>query len=71
MRRNDLRQKELRAIAGRVDLLLIVGGKNSSNTKRLYELGSEITDTQHVEIPEDIKSEWLAGVQSIVLNEQR
>ncbi|MBN2406128.1 MAG: 4-hydroxy-3-methylbut-2-enyl diphosphate reductase [Elusimicrobia bacterium] len=60
-----LRQNELKSIAGRVDLLIIVGGKNSSNTKRLYELGSEIVETYHIEVPEDINYSWLADREKV------
>ena len=34
----DLRQKETAEIAQKVDAMIIIGGKNSSNTKKLYEL---------------------------------
>jgi len=37
-----LRQKEVYEIAKKVDLLLVIGGKNSSNTKRLYEIGVKL-----------------------------
>ena len=33
-----VRQKEAADIARRVDVMLVIGGKNSSNTRRLYEL---------------------------------
>ncbi len=34
----DLRQKETAIISKKVDAMVIIGGKNSSNTKKLYEL---------------------------------
>jgi len=34
----DLRQKEADEISTKVDLMIIIGGKNSSNTKKLYEI---------------------------------
>lgn len=34
----DTRQKEARDIASQVDLMIVIGGKNSSNTKKLYEV---------------------------------
>ena len=36
----ELRQKETSKLAGDVDAMIIIGGKNSSNTKKLYELAS-------------------------------
>ncbi len=55
------RQEELKKLANKVDVLFIAGGKNSSNTKRLFELGCEIVDTYHVETPEEIKPSHLMG----------
>ena len=37
------RQASAKDMAGRVDMMLIVGGKNSANTKRLYEVCKKIT----------------------------
>ncbi|MBN2542738.1 4-hydroxy-3-methylbut-2-enyl diphosphate reductase [bacterium] len=37
----SIRQKEVIELANQVDALVIVGGKNSANTKRLYEIASE------------------------------
>ncbi|MFH1416084.1 MAG: 4-hydroxy-3-methylbut-2-enyl diphosphate reductase [Elusimicrobiota bacterium] len=55
------RQEELYGLTESLDLLLIVGGKNSSNTKRLYEIGREKLETYHIEIPDEIKYKWLKG----------
>ena len=35
----ELRQKETEEIARKVDYMIIIGGKNSSNTKKLFEIG--------------------------------
>ena len=37
----ELRQKETEDIAKKVDYMIIIGGKNSSNTKKLYEIGNK------------------------------
>lgn len=37
----ELRQKETEDIAKKVDYMVIIGGKNSSNTKKLYEIGNK------------------------------
>lgn len=34
----ELRQKETKELASKVDAMIIIGGKNSSNTKKLYEI---------------------------------
>lgn len=35
----DLRQKEMYKLSIEVDAMIVIGGKNSSNSKRLYEIG--------------------------------
>ncbi|MBR4262905.1 MAG: 4-hydroxy-3-methylbut-2-enyl diphosphate reductase [Bacilli bacterium] len=49
------RQSETRELAGKVDLMIIIGGKNSSNTKKLYEIASSITKTYIIETIKDLK----------------
>lgn len=40
-RATELRQKETENISKDVDLMIIIGGKNSSNTKKLYEIAKK------------------------------
>ncbi len=40
----ELRQKETEEIAKKVDYMIIIGGANSSNTKKLYEIGKANCD---------------------------
>jgi (E)-4-hydroxy-3-methyl-but-2-enyl pyrophosphate reductase len=60
------RQDEARELAGRVDLMLVVGGRNSSNTAQLA-LACEATgvSTHLIETASEIKPEWLDGVASV------
>ena len=37
----ELRQKETEELSQKVDLMLIIGGRNSSNTNKLYEISSK------------------------------
>jgi 4-hydroxy-3-methylbut-2-en-1-yl diphosphate reductase len=49
-----------------VDLILAIGGVKSSNTARLAEVGNKMgVRSYHIERPEDIKDEWLAGVRLV------
>ncbi len=41
-RSTDSRQQEVREIAGEVDAMVVVGGRNSSNTNRLAEISREM-----------------------------
>lgn len=51
----ELRQKETKEIAERVDAMVIIGGKNSSNTKKLYELAlDDCRKTFIIETLEDL-----------------
>jgi len=55
------RQQEAEQIAGRADVFFVVGGKHSSNTKKLYEVAKEVCkDTYHIECAGDITKEMLA-----------
>lgn len=38
----EKRQNETRALAGRVDVMVVIGGKNSSNTTKLYSISKEV-----------------------------
>ena len=52
----ELRQKETSSLATQVDAMIIIGGKNSSNTKKLFELASsKCANTFIVETIDDLK----------------
>lgn len=60
------RQAAVRQLAQQVDLLLVVGAHNSSNSNRLREIGEELGVPTH--LLEDVsafKSEWLEGVTTV------
>lgn len=60
------RQKSTRNLACRVDLMLVVGGHDSANTKRLMEICKIAgTETYHIETAQEIKSSWLKGKKRI------
>ena len=60
------RQAAVRALAAEVDLMLVVGARNSSNSNRLCEVGNDSGVPSHlVENPGKIDPDWLVGVESI------
>ena len=40
-RATELRQKETEKLSQKVDMMIIIGGKNSSNTKKLYDIAKQ------------------------------
>lgn len=52
------RQKEAAKIAGEVDTMLVIGGKHSSNTQKLFEIcKKECRNTYYIQTPVDLDSE--------------
>jgi len=60
---HDIRDRQEAAIklARKVDLMFVVGGRNSANTNHLTQLCSNITETHLIETAEEIQPEWLKG----------
>lgn len=62
----SVRQDEAKVIAGEVGCMLVIGGFNSANTRRLTEICCEIqANTHHIETAGQIDQEWFAGVDSV------
>ena len=60
------RQKSVRDLAGRVDVMFVLGGYNSANTSRLAELSRQAgVETHHLETARALKPDWLRGVRSV------
>jgi 4-hydroxy-3-methylbut-2-enyl diphosphate reductase len=60
------RQRSTSELASRVDTLFIVGGKNSSNTNKLFHISKSIlANTHFVESAEEIKPEMLKKAKRI------
>jgi len=60
-----LRQESAEKIAREVELMIVIGGYNSANTKRLFELCSKIVETKHIERADELKGEWFFGKKDI------
>lgn len=60
------RQNAIKELAGKVDLLLVVGAKNSSNSSRLRDLGEEMGIESHlIADATELNPAWLEGKTSI------
>ncbi|GAB4368358.1 MAG: 4-hydroxy-3-methylbut-2-enyl diphosphate reductase [Deltaproteobacteria bacterium] len=61
-----LRQKESSAVAGRVERMIVLGGYNSANTRRLYEICREINPhTIHIETAAELDPATLRSVDRV------
>ncbi len=63
----QLAQDEAAAIARTVDVMVVVGGKHSSNTQQLARVCAAICPTYHIETPDELEPAWFAGVQRVGL----
>lgn len=59
------RQIAAKNLANKVDLMIVIGGKNSSNTRKLYELCNNIVKTHWIEDAKELENSWFEKVQSI------
>jgi len=59
-------QAAARALAVEVDVMLVVGGRDSANTRHLLEVSQEEGVTaHHIETEGEIKAEWLRGCEKV------
>jgi len=62
----ELRQRAAATLAANVDVVVVVGGKESGNTRRLAELCATIQPrTYHVEKVSEVQQEWLRGARRV------
>ena len=52
-------QRSTRELAREADLVLVVGGRNSANTKRLFQISKGLTKAHHIEKASEIDKRWL------------
>ncbi|HTX55855.1 MAG TPA: 4-hydroxy-3-methylbut-2-enyl diphosphate reductase [Candidatus Acidoferrales bacterium] len=58
------RQSEALRLAEEVEVMVVVGGKTSANTKHLAELSeSHGARSYHIEGPDELRAEWFDGVK--------
>ncbi len=55
----DENQAAIRELAPKVDIVIVIGGKNSSNTVKLFEIAKNYCKrTYHIQNENDLKIEW-------------
>ncbi|HPV40398.1 MAG TPA: 4-hydroxy-3-methylbut-2-enyl diphosphate reductase [Spirochaetota bacterium] len=59
------RQSSARDLALRSDLVLVIGGKVSANTKRLLDICKRNTQARMIEDESELKPEWFADIERI------
>lgn len=61
----DLRQTAALELAEKVDMMLVIGGKNSANTSRLAQICATKCKTYHIETVAELQDDWMKGVNKI------
>ena len=59
------RQENALKVASQADLMIVIGGYNSANTKRLKDICSRIVETKHIESKDKLNREWFKNKQTI------
>lgn len=60
------RQESALELASHVDVMLVVGGKNSANTRRLRELCRDAgRDAYHIETADELEPQWFDGKNEV------
>jgi (E)-4-hydroxy-3-methyl-but-2-enyl pyrophosphate reductase len=61
-RATELRQKETAILSKKVDIMVVVGGKNSANTNHIADISSNILpETYHIENADELERKWFTG----------
>ena len=61
-----LRLKETEEMAHKVDVMIVVGGKNSANTTQLARLCSSMSvRTYHIETEDELDASWFSGAKKV------
>ena len=61
-----VRQEEAKELACQADCMLVIGGFNSANTRRLSEVCAEIQPrTHHIETAAELNPSWFEGVERV------
>ena len=61
----DQRQSAAMKLATEVDLMIVIGGKNSANTTRLAQLCRDKCKTYHIETADELRDDWFDKIKKI------
>ena len=62
----QVRQEAVEELAKQVDILIVIGGKTSSNTKKLYDISMVFNpNTYLIQDENDLRKEWFEGKKKI------
>lgn len=60
------RQEAIARMAKEVDVVVVIGGRMSSNTQKMYKISKELNKASFlIEEPEELNKEWFEGVSTI------
>lgn len=60
-----VRINEAVKIAKKADIMIVIGGKNSANTTRLYQTCRKLRRSYHIESAGELKRSWFKAVKSV------
>ena len=62
----SVRQEDVYSLAPSVDVMIIIGGKNSGNTRRLYNISRSLNPSSyHIETEDELEEEWFEGARRV------
>ena len=64
-RETALRINEATKLAQKADIMIVVGGKNSANTTRLYQICKKLKQSYHIESAGEIKRSWFKAAKRV------
>ncbi|MBN2245458.1 MAG: cytidylate kinase, partial [Candidatus Aminicenantes bacterium] len=60
-----IRQNSTLKLARHSDLMIVIGGKNSSNTKMLAKISENFVETYHIETDYEIDCKWFKNKENV------
>jgi (E)-4-hydroxy-3-methyl-but-2-enyl pyrophosphate reductase len=65
---ND-RQKEVKELARRNDVVVVIGGRDSANSRRLFEISKKLNRNSYfIENAKQLKKSWINGIKKIAIS---